>query len=123
MKSDYQKGVTAGLAMARKHPSFARYPSLQEHEIRQEIEKLEDKYREVIGELVCPITGEPAYMRTSWYREGIRDALRYGHGAKFVVVNFSSTAGYKVESLADRTIYDDLERTKEMIAFAEGYKA
>ena len=107
LKSDYHKGVTAGLALAKKHPSFKRYPHAMEHEIRSAARKLEDKYRDQIGELVCPITGEPAYMRVSWYYDGIRDALRYGNAAKFVIVKFTGTASYNVETLAERTVYDD----------------
>jgi hypothetical protein len=107
MKSDYSKGVTAGLALAKKHPSFRCYPSFREYEIRAAISKLEDKYSAQIGELVCPVSGEPSYMRLSWYRDGIRDALSYGNAAKFVIVHYSGTNGYNVGSLVDRTVYDD----------------
>lgn len=106
MKSDYHKGVTAGLALGKKRPSFRRYPHAMEHEIRDAVRKLEDKYREQIGDLACPITGEPAYMRVSWYRDGIMDALKYGRGAKFLIVRHG-TPSYNLDSLVDRTVYDD----------------
>jgi hypothetical protein len=96
MKTDYQKGITAGLAL-KKRPSFKQWA---EHEIEAVIRELEDKYHKKIGNLVCPITGEPYYMRISWYSNGIRDALRYGYGAKFIVVKHSGMGFYNIDSLA-----------------------
>ena len=47
-------------------------------------------------------------MRISWYSDGIRDALLYGHGEKFVVVKASSTGFYKVVDLiVELPVYDD----------------
>jgi hypothetical protein len=104
MKSDYQKGITDGLALLKKYPSLKRW---MEHDIITIMQKLEDKYDKKIGNLACPITGEPAFMRISWYRDGIRDALRYGHGAKFVVVKHSGMGFYNIDSIAELTVYDD----------------
>jgi hypothetical protein len=107
-KTDYTKGVTAGLAMLKKAPKrYREYPHTYEHELKALARNLEDKYRESIGELVCPFTGEPGYMRVSWYREGISDAIRYGHGAKFVVVKYTGTGCYNVAGMAEPTVYDD----------------
>jgi hypothetical protein len=107
MKSDYHKGITAGLGLGRRYPHFRCCYHTREHEIREAVRKLEDKYSRQIGEVPCPLTGEPSYMRLSWYREGVHHALQYRRGAKYLIVQYSGAESYNLESLAERTVYDD----------------
>ena len=107
MKSDYAKGVTAGNGLAKRKPFLRHRYYTTEHERRDAVRTLEDKYSALIGDLVCPDTGEPAYMRMSWYRDGINDGLRYGHGVRFLVVRFSGSGHYNISTLAEETVYDN----------------
>jgi hypothetical protein len=105
MKTDYQKGITSGLNLIKKHPSFMQW---SKDDIKTVMQKLEDNYRNKIGNQDCPISGESASTRVSWYCDGIRDALLYGHGEKFVVAKTSSTGFYRVDDLiAELPVYND----------------
>jgi hypothetical protein len=101
MKTDYQKGITSGLNLLKKYPLIGQW---SKYEINTAVQKLEDKYQKKIA-----VSGEPAFMRVYWYRDGIRDALRYGHGRKFVVVKHSGMGLYNIDSLAEQMVYDDPE--------------
>jgi hypothetical protein len=105
MKTDYQKGITSGLNLIKKYPSLMQW---SKDDIKTVMQKLEDNYRRKIGNKDCPISGESASTRVSWYCDGIRDALLYGHGEKFVVVKTFSRGFYKVvDLLAELPVYDD----------------
>ena len=106
-KTDYQKGITAGIALAKRKPAFRHHYHSYEHEIRSAVRDLEYKYGAVIGDLACPFTGEPSYMRMSWYRDGVCDGLKEGKGRKFAVAVFNGQGFYNVDSLAEQTVYDD----------------
>jgi len=108
IKTDYQKGITAGLRLLKTMPArYRKYRHNYRNEINALVRRAREKYGDTIGDLVCPFTGEPSYMRTSWYAEGMDHAIAYGRGAKYVVVRFNGCGSYNVDSMVDRTVYDD----------------
>lgn len=107
-KTDYQKGITKGLALRKTNKRLATAPYSNQNEISWLVRDAERSYMEKIGNLPCPFTGEVT-MRGSFFRDGVWHAFMEGTAEpqKFVVVRFSGQGCYNVNSLAEQALYDD----------------
>lgn len=108
-KTDYAKGYTAGLVAIKKMPKrYQEYRHSYRKEIESKLRDIADKYSDSIGDAPCEFTNEPSYMRTSWYRDGLEDAIFSADVVnKWIVCKFSGQGYYTVESIADQALYDD----------------
>ena len=118
-KSDYLKGVTAGLALRTKLSKPGKFGSLPRNDkyaVRAAVDKLERAYWEKLDSAGPAPADAPwgseaheaqPYIRAGYFAQGVNDAIEYGKALLFGVFRYDGTGHYNADKLADRTVYDD----------------
>jgi hypothetical protein len=119
MKTDYLKGITAGLSLRKKSDNQLmkhgfRFDKFQRANAES---KVEQKYRESLLKTGVPNKSTAnygtlehealAYIRTGYFMQGVKDAMDYGTAQLFGVFHYDGTGYYNTDKLADSTVFTD----------------
>ena len=108
-KSDYLKGVTAGLKLKAKHPAWFDYKHAWQYKISALARNAEEKYRDSLPDTQDTPDDREAgrWSRASRYWLGILHAFDYGEPSQFVIVKHNGNGYYNLDSLASRVVYEN----------------